>query len=681
MDKKTDNFKKELKEILESVSEFQIAIQRIFLIMTVVIFLLGLFFWKSFFLITFVVATVATLYGWFSFCLIDYPIAKKQFNICCWTLIISVCALINDSLIVGFPKFPKAIIILLDLIIVVAFFAFKISGDEDTKEMKRQKIEELLTKNIYATDGLGEKDTYMGYYLDTGKPNVVPYKDRFLHTLVLGVTGCGKTSQSLLPMVKHDIECKELGVVCLDPKGDFAEQVYGLAKLNHRDDAVYFNPTLANCPYFNPMIGDIDSVSECLVTTFKKLENEQQTFFANMDEMLMRRCIKVTKRVKGDSATLDDINILMADANGKGKEMLNKLSQMPFDDVTTKENNEIISWFINDYYSELSGGRQATKTYEQCSGVRNQVSKLLANSLIKKILCPNKPISEMEPGEYLDFEGVLERGGVLAMSSAQGELRELGTFIGFFLILSFESAVFKRPGDENTRKGVIFYVDEFQKYANEGYNDLLTMGRSYRVASVLATQTREGIKANSPGTEGQTLLETVSSNCRNKIIYPGCSYNDASYYSKEFGEYKRIKEKKSYSKKRGAFSSLDMGSQSESTSSEEKMVPMFYPVEIQQRTFGEAVTQVVKYNTVQKPCAVKLQFIPKEVKAQLDNYIEVNIRTQALSYRMEDINTTSDYKVDNPLNASPLPSNNAATEALFDLPADDSGDYSDEFKF
>ena len=52
---------------------------------------------------------------------------------------------------------------------------------------------------------------------------------------------------------------------------------------------------LADCPYFNPMVGDLDSVSECLVTTFKKLENEQQTFFANMDEMLMRRCIKVTK--------------------------------------------------------------------------------------------------------------------------------------------------------------------------------------------------------------------------------------------------------------------------------------------------------------------------------------------------------------------------------------------------
>ena len=683
----SDNFKGDLKDFLDSISDYQIAIQRIFLLLILMIFIVSLVFWKSFLVMSAIVALVAGLYGGFSFCLVAEPKATKQFNICCWTLLLCVCSLINGTLISSFEKFPKLIMVLLDIMAIVAFFVFKISGDEDTKEIKKQKIREIITKDIYSNLGLGEKDTYMGKFLDTGEYNVVPYKDRFLHTLVLGVTGCGKTSQSLLPMVAHDVQCPELGVVCLDPKGDFAEQVYALAKINNRNDVVYFNPTLANCPYFNPLIGDIDSVSECLVTTFKKLENEQQTFFANMDEMLMRRCIKVVKRVKGDSATLDDISTLMSDANGGGKEMLNKLSELPGNDVELKENRELISWFLNDYYTEISPekGKNSTKTYEQCSGVRNQVSKLLANSLIKKILCPDKTIDEMEPGEYLDFDGILEKGGVLAMSSAQGDLRELGTFIGFFLILSFESAVFRRPGDENTRRGVIFYVDEFQKYANEGYNDLLTMGRSYRVASVLATQTREGIKANSSPSEGQTLLETVSSNCRNKIIYPGCSYNDASYYSKEFGEYKRVKERRSYSKKRGAFSSIDMGSQSESISSEEKMTPMFYPVEIQQRTFGEAVTQVVRNNTVQKPCAVKLEFIPKELKNKVDSFIEAEIRPQHLSYRIDDLdggtslNRTSNYTVSNPMASEVVDTSEVREQE--DPTKGGEGDHSDEFDF
>lgn len=516
---------------------------------------------------------------------------------------------------------------------------------------------------------MGEQDTYMGFYKETGQPNVVPIKDRFLHTLVLGVTGCGKTSQSLLPMVCKDIKCPDLGVVCLDPKGDFAEQVYAMAKLEGRDDVVYFNPTLANCPYFNPLVGDEDSVTECLVTTFKKLENEQQTFFANMDEMLMRRCIKVVKRLKGDNATLNDINILMNDAAGQGKKMLNSLTLLPPSDVLKdQENREIVSWFINDYYSELSGARGSTKTYEQCSGVRNQVSKLLANSLVKKLLCPEVNKEDLEYDEYLDFDRVLERGGVLAMSSAQGELRELGSFIGYFLILSFESAVFRRPGDENTRKGVIFYVDEFQKYANDGYSDLLTQGRSYRVASVLATQTRAGIAANSGANEGKVLIETVSSNCRNKIVYPGCSFEDAQYYSKEFGSFKEKKEKVSLSRDKGLLSRYNTSSQKESISTEEKDKPFFEPTEIMQRPFGEAVCQVVRNNSVQKPCVVKLKFIDRDLKNKVDKFLEINVRPQHVGFKYEE-----DEEEENKESL-----NHVANFKLDDI--EGIGDFEDEFK-
>ena len=261
----------------------------------------------------------------------------------------------------------------------------------------------------------------------------------------------------------------------------------------------------------------------------------------------------------------------------------------------------------------------------------------------------------MEYGEYIDFDGVLANGGILAMSSAQGELRELGTFIGYFLILSFESAVFRRPGDENTRKGVIFYVDEFQKYANDGYNDLLTQGRSYRVSSVLATQTRAGIAANSQGQEGKNLIETVSSNCRNKVIYPGCSYEDASYYSKEFGEHKEKKERVSTSRSRALLTKYVPAQQNESVSTEEKDVADFKPDDIIYRPFGEAISVSVKNNTLQRPKVIKLKFIDYELKKRCDAYIAEEIRPRQINYvnevyedQHETINERKDVKIENP---------------------------------
>lgn len=657
---------KKLKEFFSSFSEYQMLTQRLFFVVAILLFILGLLFKTSFDIASIIVVILATIFGFFTFCLTDSVRAFKQFKIMCLTDAFALCEFLNGYVFVNFARFPKFIIIAFDVIILIVTLIYINPRDDEKGRAIKLKIDEFITNNIYSDIGLGDKDTYLGYVLETNKPNVVPYKDRFLHTLVLGVTGSGKTSQSLLPMVAKDIKCHELGVVCLDPKGDFAESVYAMAKIEGRDDVVYFNPTLSNCPYFNPMVGDEDSVSECLVTTFKKLENEQQTFFANMDEMLLRRCIKVVKRVKGDDGTLNDISVLMNNAAGGGKIMLTDLIHKNFPDLLIQqENNEIVSWFLNDYYSELSGARSATKTYEQCSGVRNQVSKLLANSLVKRLLCPTIPRSEMNYEEYLDFDRILEKGGILSMSSAQGELRELGSFIGYFLILSFESAVFRRPGDENTRKGVIFYVDEFQKYANDGYNDLLTQGRSYRVASVLATQTRAGIASNSSASEGKVLIDTVSSNCRNKVIYPGCSYEDASYYSKEFGEKKVIQYKTSVSNKRSLFAKYDLANQSETTSQEEKFEPLFTPNDIMYRPFGEAVSVTVRNNTLQKPCVVKLNFLDNELKNKMDQFIEYNVRPLMVNFKNDD-----EEEEKGPLNK-------VENYEIEDL--NNEGDYSDEF--
>ena len=63
---------------------------------------------------------------------------------------------------------------------------------------------------------------------------------------------------------------------------------------------------------------------------------------------------------------------------------------------------------------------------------------------------------------------------------------------------------------------------------------MLTQGRSYRVASHLATQARAQIGMGS-GKDGKSFIELVSTNCRNKLIYPGISFTDAKFYSDEFG--------------------------------------------------------------------------------------------------------------------------------------------------
>lgn len=633
-----------LKDFFKQFKKIQMPIQTILLLVTIFLIVLAEIFGFNFVsdILLAPVLFCSFVFGWFT---VEFLVGKKAW--CQYVMMMASCSMILGyyvSLILFaitknfFSDFNtvhenyglafRIVFTILGAVITGLLF-FPLTPRK-TKAEDRKRIEGIVFDTKYKDkEGLGYGDTMLGTVLETGKPNRIPYKDRFLHTFVLGPTGSGKTSQSLTPMVARDVNYKDIGIVCLEPKGDFAEMVYALAIKAGRpkEDVVYFNPILKNCPYFNPLVGPEDDVCENIVTTFSTLENEKQVYFKNMDENLMRRCLKVVKRLYGDDATLLMIDTLMNNYNNDGKRMLRELrDNQDFEPGVVQENSDIYSWFVNDYYTQLSGDRPATKTFEQCAGVRNQVSKLLANKTLRRILNPPKA-SELKEGEYVNFSKILNEGGVLTMCSAQGELRELSSFLGFFLIYSFESAVFRRPGNENTRKGVVFYVDEFQKYANEGYADLLTQGRSYRVASVLATQTRSGIAINA-GPLGNMLTDLISTNARNKIIYPGGSEEDAEYYSKEFGTYEKRQENVSHSIN-GAntfFAGIDASRNSTSISTQIVTEAIFKPVDIRQRAFGQAVSQVVRNNTLQDAVVVELSWIPGDLKKWCDDYIEKNIR-------------------------------------------------------
>jgi len=660
-----------MRNFFEDIKEYQTKIQAFFLMVELFVFLYGVINFKPLILCSVFIILVAGLYGLFTFEFLDLKKARKQFHLLGWTVALGSCEMVNSLFMLGLnsvfsnKKVLLLFFLLLDLIIFVLWVPVFFPPKRDTE--KRDKIDDFLGESRWGgSDAMKSGDTYLGIDKETGKLNVVPYKDRFLHFLILGPTGSGKTSQSLLPMVYNDMRYKDLGIVCLEPKGDFAEQVYALGKLSGRTDVMYFNPTLADCPYFNPLRGELNDVIESITTAFGSMDGDSKQYFKDMNRILMVSGITVVKTLYGDDATLINLNTLFTNKN-ECIRMMSEFNKLPFRDGDEKAaREEIFNYFINDYVTGMGGQKNGTNTFQNSSGIRTQLSNLISNGYLRKVLNPPKQ-SELKPDQYIDFERVLEEGSILAMCSAQGALRDLGKTLGMFLIQSFEAAVFRRPGDENSRKGCIFYVDEFQKYANKGYDDLLTQGRSYRVSSVLATQSRSAIGINS-GALGKTLTELVDANARNKVVYPGGSYDDAHYFSTNFGTLHQEKENISISRGRSIFDKWNIGDQRESVSTKSEDVPLFTTTDIQYRPFGEAIAQIVKNNTVQRAKVVKLDFINKDVKKMMDNYIEEEIRPRASKGYIEALNYDPTEQI-----ANDLAYNNATMDLEF------KGDFSDEF--
>ncbi|WP_425449692.1 type IV secretory system conjugative DNA transfer family protein [Dethiothermospora halolimnae] len=513
--------------------------------------------------------------------------------------------------------FLKIMIYIMLLVLGFSYIRVKEIKLESIKNIVKVLLElEFKSKNKKENKG----DLQVGINQSNKKPVNIPFKDRFVHSLVLGPTGSGKTSQSLIPWLNQDIKNKDFGITVIEPKGDLAEKIYAMAQ-HYGRKAIYFNPILEACPTFNPLYGPEDDVIEDITTTFKMLNPDSPQFFQDMNEQLLRNALKILKRLKGNNATLIDLNNLLRDNGGAGKRIINKFEEYNKNRVNNKalenENEEIINYFRQDYYNEKS------KTQEHTSGIRSQVDKLVSNKYLRKVLNPVNGQSDIRFDEHLNRLHEDGKGEqlVICIATAQGKLRDLGSFLGYFLILSYQSAVLRREGLEDTRMPHTLVLDESQKYANKGMLDLLTQGRSYRVATVLATQSLSLLEEEA----GKGFLESVKTNCRNVFVYPGISSTDAKYYSDEFGEIIKRRVSKGVSKQR--FDILQQNKPNAPTDSKtimEEEKARFSPSDIMYGEFGEITIKYIKNNTLQEPIVVNIEFIPRELNKKLDKMVIEN---------------------------------------------------------
>ena len=378
-------------------------------------------------------------------------------------------------------------------------------------------------------------DIILGHSVVEGKsadtPEILPRNDRFLHVLVLGPAGCGKTSQTLLPMIHQDIQNKGWGVTVIDPKGDLAVKVSEMAKYYKRD-VVLFDPTFDECPKFNPLSGAENDAIETVVTAFRMANSSIPSFFAEQNELTIRNGVRVLKRldkaegVDGKYANLINLNRLLVNANGMGRDIVNKFSTIiAKTNAEAAEDAAIASWFLNQYFPS------ANKEYENASHIRSMLDRLISNPYMYRILNPDYDKGECSE---LRFDQYLKDGTVVCISTAQGILRDLSKTLGYFVSTALQCAVLRRPRKEEMRPHTI-YLDEFVTCANPTFDEMLAQGRRNSVSVVIAAQSREKIVS---GVNGETRgsVDALSGQLRNVILFHGLNSRDAKYYSEQFGE-------------------------------------------------------------------------------------------------------------------------------------------------
>ncbi len=372
----------------------------------------------------------------------------------------------------------------------------------------------------------------------------IPLKDRFSNLLALGAAD---TSDLFMPMIEQDLQNSECGVIVMDSYGILSQKTKTLAEQYGRP-VVRFDPSMENCPYFNPLAGNEFTVVENLVTAFHMVSPETFAFGSEVPDQLIRNGIKVLKRLDenagfdGVYSTLNQFNTLIRGGK-QADEMLTEFAKMSSrsSDASSKgENVSISEWFMTCYLAEGS------EVFEDTAGVRALVSKICSESMLRDILNPD-PTKERPDGSKnsdgtvrmqlndIDFDKALAEGQVLCISTAKTTYRSLSQFLAQFLSIRLQSAVFQRPGTEATRQAVFLYMDNFHTFATPDFVDLLVLSHQYRIASHLGIQSRS-LMTNCNVKFESDFASAVSHNARNVVVLPFCNFEDAIYYSEEFSE-------------------------------------------------------------------------------------------------------------------------------------------------
>lgn len=474
----------------------------------------------------------------------------------------------------------------------------------------------FFTRFVHNAD-INACDIIIGYDAKTKKPLVIKEDQRFLHEGSFGPTGSGKTSTSILLRIAQDLikirtGRRKMGLVFLEPKGDGVDDVLTLCKkLGIPNNKIrVIDPTKSFSIKYNPFSGPLEAAASAFSGTIDALTGDQDEFFKGQQNEAAKTYTLLAKIRYGNLTNITHIQRMFQDPR-----YLADIVEEVREQIDTKRRNKdnspevlslleswerIVRYFENDILDyKTYRDKESIKPMLYPSGHQYEGEQVVENKKDKFVTGAKQYLNDIALNAYLsslfvsnedeevfDADEFLKEGGVLLINTALAELEELSLIFGQFFIRQFQSAVFRRP--KEGRIPIFFYVDEFPLYANEAFERFLTLGRSYKVGTLIAMQSLGQLDKIIDG-----FRETVLSNSSSKTVFGRGTVADNEYYSKEFGEKLVVEESLNESSSPMTVESNTWGFR---MNTQKKLAPRFTPSEIRELPFKQMVVQVVDEN-------------------------------------------------------------------------------------
>jgi len=334
-----------------------------------------------------------------------------------------------------------------------------------TSQLQRQASKQVDGPHQLLTEGF-----LMGYnvYRGVKKEIRLSTNDRRRHTYIIGQTGTGK-SKLLENLALQDM-LDGKGFAFIDPHGDSAEALLGMVPKERVEDVIYFNPGDMENPlglnlfeFETPDQRDF-LVQEAIAMLYRLYDPGHTGIIGPRYEHWFRNAALTIMSDPAGSSFIDIPQVFNDDAFAKEK--LKHVTDQTVLDFWNKEmaqtsdyhKSEVLGWFVSKFGAFLS------------------------NEMMRNIIGQTK--------SGFDLRDIMDNKKILLVNLSKGRTGELNSqLLGMIFVMKFQAAAMGRADiPEDQREDFALYVDEFQNFATDSFESILSEARKYRLNLILANQ-------------------------------------------------------------------------------------------------------------------------------------------------------------------------------------------------
>lgn len=335
-----------------------------------------------------------------------------------------------------------------------------------TSQLKRQQAKQVDGPTEVMDEGL-----LIGYNVFRGvkKPIRISEDDRRRHTYIIGQTGMGKSV--LLENLALQDMLDGKGFAFIDPHGDSAESLLAMVPKERVEDVIYFNPGDMTSPIGLNMF-EFDSpdqkdflIQEIINMLYSLYDPGHTGIVGPRLEHIFRNCAL----------------LLMSDPNGGTFIDVPKVLVDP--DFMKSKLQYVTDQTVLDYWTkEFPAAQRSNESGEVTSWVVSKWGPFLSNDMMRNIL------GQLKSG--FNLREIMDGKKILLVNLSKGKMGELNSkLLGMIFVMKFQAAAMSRanvPADQ--REDFCLFVDEFQNFATESFESILSEARKFKLNLIVANQ-------------------------------------------------------------------------------------------------------------------------------------------------------------------------------------------------